>query len=357
MTVPQRFGQGPPPLTLGVEEELVIMDARTLAQVGRVAAIVDGLSGRELPGRAKTELHASVVELNTDPCADGAEVLAALAELRRAAAEAAGAAGLAIAATGSHPFAVSEEQPILEEERYLSMVAHHGISARRQDVQGMHVHVAMPSGEDCWRTLEGMLPWLPVVLALSANSPWLAGELTGMASNRAPVLTELPRAGGPPALASYAAWERWVERYVRLGVIVDYTRVWWDVRPHPALGTLEVRVADQPTDVRRSAAFASLLQGLARSVLESGGHAQADRSDYEYNRWAAARFGAGAELVHPNGERLLPVRELAEELFELAGAQAETAALLDPARSEAALQAAFDDPRVAAADLVVRSLA
>src|SRR5439155_1467659 len=88
------------------------------------------------------------------------------------------------------------------------------------------------------RCLEAITPWLPVVLALSANSPWFAGELTGMASNRAPVLAELPRAGGPPAFASYREWESWVERLVRLRVTEDYTRIWWDVRPHPALGTL-----------------------------------------------------------------------------------------------------------------------
>ncbi len=138
------------------------------------------------------------------------------------------------------------------------------LSVRRQGVQGLHVHVGMPSAEDCWRCLEAILPWLPVVLALSANSPWYSGELTGMASNRAPVLAELPRAGGPPGFATYGEWEAWVERLVALGVTQDYTRIWWDVRPHPALGTLEVRIPDQPTDVRLSAAFAALLQAHVR---------------------------------------------------------------------------------------------
>jgi glutamate---cysteine ligase / carboxylate-amine ligase len=115
--IPQRFGQGPPPLTLGVEEELVILDGTTLDQVGRVDEIVGPLEQEELPGRAKTELHASVFELNTNPCATAAEVLDALAVLRRAAAEVAAGAGLAIAATGSHPFADPERQPIVQSER------------------------------------------------------------------------------------------------------------------------------------------------------------------------------------------------------------------------------------------------
>ena len=128
----------------------------------------------------------------------------------------------------------------------------------------------MPSAEDCWRCLDAILPWLPVVLALSANSPWFAGELTGMASNRAPILAELPRGGAPAAFASYAEWEAWVERLVAIGVMEDYTRIWWDVRPHPKLGTLEVRVPDQPTDVRLSAAFAALVQAMCATALADG---------------------------------------------------------------------------------------
>ena len=349
--IPQRFGQGPPPLTLGVEEELVILDAATLDQVGAVERIVGPLEEWELPGRAKSELHASVFELNTNPCASATEVLESLVVLRRAAAEVAAGAGLAIAATGSHPFADPERQPITQDERYLTMVAHHGASARRQNVQGLHVHLAMPGAEECWRTLEGLLPWLPVVLALSANSPWFAGELTGMASNRAPVLAELPRTACPPAFGSYAAWEAWVDRQMRLGVIADYTRIWWDIRPHPALGTLEIRMPDQPTDVHLSAMFADLLQKLAES-LPGGDMQTADRGDYQYNRWAAARFGPAAKLIAPGGERVATAAELGRELLALTGVDR-----LDPAHCEGELQARFSEPREATADLVARSLA
>src|SRR5262249_40889979 len=150
------------------------------------------------PGRLKTELFASVFEINTNVSATAAEVDASLPVLRSAAAASARAEGLAIAAAGSHPFARPEAQPIVKEERYVTFVGYGGISVGRQGVQGLHVHVAMPSGEACWRCLEAILPWLPVVLALSANSPWFAGELNGMASNRAPILAELPRAGAPP---------------------------------------------------------------------------------------------------------------------------------------------------------------
>jgi carboxylate-amine ligase len=238
---------------------------------------------------------------------------------------------------------------------------------RHQGVQGLHVHVGMASADDCWRCLEGILPWLPVVLALSANSPWLAGEVTGMASNRAPVLAELPRAGAPPAFGGYAGWERWVERLAEAGIAQDYTRVWWDVRPHPKLGTLEVRMPDQPTDVRLSVAFAALLQALCAAVLEGelappAADGDRGRGDYAQNRWAAARFGPRAELLHPDGRSAGTAAELGAELLErLAPAAAELGstellARIDPAACEGDLQLEHETAREAAADLVARTL-
>ena len=347
MGLQARFGQGPPPLTIGVEEELVVLDATTLEQVGEGPALVAALERRELPGRAKTELHASVFELNTDPCATAAEALESLRALRHAAAETAAELGLTIAATGAHPLSTAEAQPIVQEERYLTMVAHHGPSARRQNVQGLHVHVAVPSGDECWRLLEAVLPWLPGVLALSANSPWFDGELTGMASSRAPVLAELPRTGAPPAFGSYAAWEAWVDRMVRLGIMADYTRIWWDIRPHPSLGTLEIRMPDQPTDVRRSAAFAELLQKLCGRMLGASDLVEADRADFQYNRWAASRFGPAAELITPGGGRVAAAADIGRELLELTGVEG-----IDPAHCEGELQLRFEDPYEVTAEMM-----
>ncbi|HST18164.1 MAG TPA: YbdK family carboxylate-amine ligase [Gaiellaceae bacterium] len=365
--IPHTFGESAP-FSLGVEEELMILDATTLDQVGAVDAILAGVAGRELPGAVKTELFASVLETTTGVCSDVAEVEAALVELRRATADAAGADGLAIAAAGSHPFARPEAQPIVQEERYTSFERYGGISVRRQGVQGLHVHVGMASPDDCWRCLEAILPWLPVVLALAANSPWLAGERTGMASNRALVLAELPRASAPPPFASYAEWEEWVERLVRLGVTQDYTRIWWDVRPHPRFGTLEVRAPDQPTDVALAAAFTALLQALCATALDGGlpGRrllADRGRGDYAQNRWAAARFGPRADLLHPGGGSVATAAELGAELLELvrpAAARLGSAARLDriaPERCEADRQLEFATALEAAADVVARSVA
>ena len=364
--IEQHFGDSVP-FSLGVEEELMILDATTFEQVAAIDRILKGVEGVALPGQIKTELFASVFETNTNICATVAEVDEVLPVLRRAAAVAAAAEGLAIGAAATHPFARPEAQPIVKEERYVSFAGYGGISVRRQGVQGLHVHVGMPSADDCWRCLDGILPWLPVVLALSTNSPWFAGELTGMASNRAPILGELPRAGAPPAFASYAEWESWVERLARLGAAEDYTRIWWDVRPHPKLGTIEVRVPDQPTDVHLSAAFAALLQALCATALEGGlpGNvrplADRGRGDYAQNRWAAARFGPRGDLLHPDGESFAPASELGAQLIELVRPAARTLggeALLDridPNSSEADLQLS-DTAQDAAADIAARSL-
>lgn len=334
--IPSAFGASAP-LSLGVEEEIMILDAGTLEPAAAVDVLLAGAAELDLPGRLKTELHASVVELNTGICADADEAIAVLRELRAAADRVARANGLRLAAAGAHPTAPLESLPVVQEERYLAMLRDVGRAARRQAVNGLHVHVGVEDAERCWERLEAVLAWLPVVLALSANSPLLEGRETGMLSNRAGILTELPRAGAPPAFGSYEAWEAWVERLVSLGAMDDYTRIWWDVRPHPRLGTLEIRIADQPTSLERT----ELLVRLVRELVAHAAPRATSRGDYAQNRWAAARCGLDAELLHPDGRRTATARELATELLGF-----------DPPEEEARAQLRED-----VAGLVARTLA
>ena len=300
------FGETPA-LSLGVEEELMILDAETLQPAGAVELFVGEAEG----GRLKTELHASVVELNTHICPDVASAVEAVRCLRAAAARIAAANGLVVAAAGAHPTASFESLPVVQEERYLAMMRDIGYAARRQGVNGLHVHVGVESADACWERLEAVLPWLPVVLALSANSPFVEGVVTGMLSSRASIIAELPRGGAPPAFDSYADWEAWVERLMGLGVIEDHTRIWWDVRPHPRFGTLEVRIPDQTTALERTALIAELVVSLVASAPS----ARSARGDYLQNRWAAARFGLDADLIHPEGDHIVRARDLAAELL------------------------------------------
>jgi carboxylate-amine ligase len=213
--------------------------------------------------------------------------------------------------------------------------------------------------------LEGVLAWLPVVLALSANSPFLAGDETGLCSSRAEVLAQLPRASAPPVFDSYAEWEAFVERFVQLGLADGYTRFWWDIRPHPRFGTLEIRAPDQPTAVELTGAFGALLQALCATVVEGPPPRPAQRGDYAQNRWAALRFGPGAELIHPDGTRLVRAPKLARELLDFVGPAAEKLgttdelAVLDPSTCEGERQLEIggrEGLEAVCADLVERTL-
>jgi glutamate---cysteine ligase / carboxylate-amine ligase len=303
--IPQAFGRSDP-WSVGIEEELFVLDAGSLEPVPVPAEWLDGV-------RFKAELHASVVELATGICAGVEQAAAELAELRSEAKRRADAAGLALAASGSWPTARPEEQPITQDPSYLRFVEYAGSAARRQYVCGLHVHVGVPSADVCLERLEGTLPWLPVLLALSANSPFLAGAETGLASTRAEVLALLPRSGAPPVFGSYRDWEAFAERLVELELADSYTRIWWDIRPHPRFGTLEVRMPDQPTRPEATAAFAALVQALVASAERAK---PADRGIYAQNRWAGLRFGRAAKLIHPSDTGLVTVDEALAELTE-----------------------------------------
>ena len=283
-----RFGRR---LTIGVEEELLLLDPDTLAPAAGVERILG-------PPGLKTELFSCLVETNTPVCADAFEARDELVRLRRLAAERAGAEGMVVAASGSHPFAAPEEQPIVGEKRYRKMVEELGPVAKAQLVCGLHVHVGMESFDACLRALEWLGPWLPAVLAVSANSPYLSGEETGALSSRLSTLRSLPRSGPPPRLDTEADWEAAVAE-----TGVDYTRIWWDARPHPRLGTLEVRMADQPTSVERAVALVALLQALCAAPPPAG-------SDVVEAAAPAARTLGTWEL-------LAPLREPPEALRQL----------------------------------------
>jgi carboxylate-amine ligase len=316
-------------LTLGVEEELFLLEPDTFA----AAPGVERLLG---PPGLKTELFSCLVEINTPVCEDAAGVLAELRRLREVVRAGAEREGLVVAAAGSHPFSLPEEQEIVPEPRYLALLEERP-AARRQLVCGLHVHVGMASFGACLEALEFVLPWLPTVLAVSLNSPYLAGEDTGLLSARAGRLLELPRAGAPPVLAG----EGWADAVELAGG--DYTRIWWDVRPHPRLGTLEVRMADQPTSVRRSAAIAALVQALC-SLAQPG--PPADRDAFREARAAAAGGSAPVvellSLVEP-AARQLGTWELVQSLHE-------------PPEAQRQLEVGAAEGLVAvAADLVARS--
>jgi carboxylate-amine ligase len=243
-------------LTLGVEEELVLVDEDSLEPVSAVEALVP-----EPDERLKYELFQCLVETATPICADAYEALDALQRLREEVALRAGASGVTYLSAGMHPTARGADQDIVDLPRYRKMATEMGDELKRQLVCGLHVHVGMPSQEACLAAYESVVRWLPALLSLSASSPYAEGEETGLRSSRAYRIEELPGASIPPLLTTWADWEE-----VTSGR--DYTRIWWDARPHPRLGTLEVRMPDAQPDVRRAAGVAALIQALAAAGLE-----------------------------------------------------------------------------------------
>ena len=205
MPIEAHFGESTP-WSVGVEEELMVLDGETLALSPRAAELIERRC--RTPRRALQErAFASALELNSGVCesAGNADVIA---ELRRLGTQLAKERGLELAAAGTHPFSRPKDQEIVDEPRYTEFVEYLGISARRQGVSGLHLHVGMPSAEACFQALEATLPWLPVILAMSANSPYLAGEETGLASNRAEVLAQLPGAARCPRSAPTRSGKR-----------------------------------------------------------------------------------------------------------------------------------------------------
>jgi carboxylate-amine ligase len=275
-----RFGSAPP-WSLGVEEELMLVDAETLEPAP------DGFSRAfgEATERIKPELFESFVEITTPVVETPEEIETELRELRHNAAERAGEHGLAVLATGSHPTARGRV-PIVPVERYQRMKAKLGSRLGRQLVCGLHVHVSVPDPDSCLRAFEGVVPRLPELLAASANSPYWGGSYSGWRSIRSQILLEMPTGGTPPVLRSWADWQA-----ASRG---DSTRRHWDAWPRPEYGTLEVRVIDQPTSLSRTREFAAEVQRLVREAADYGGE-PFDRAEYETARQRAGREGGGPE--------------------------------------------------------------
>jgi carboxylate-amine ligase len=276
-----RFGAAPP-WSLGVEEELMLVDAETLEPARDGFSRVFG----EATERIKPELFESFVEITTPVVESSEEVERELRTLRLEVAERAEACGLALLATGSHPTA-SGRVPIVPVKRYERLKTQLGPALYRQQICGLHVHVSVPDPDTCLRTFERLVPRLPGLLARSANSPFWEGAESGWRSIRSQILLEMPTGGTPPVLGSWDDWEAATRE--------DSTRRHWDAWPRPEYGTLEVRVLDQPTSLRRTAELAAEVQRLVREASEEGDGGPFDRAAYAALREVAGRDGGGLE--------------------------------------------------------------
>jgi carboxylate-amine ligase len=209
---------------------------------------------------------------------------------------------------------------VVSDDRYRGLIRSLGFVARQELVFGMHVHVGLAGPEEAIYVANGLRPQIPLLIALSANSPLWRGEPTGLMSSRVPIFRAFPRVGLPPRFEDWADFARRVETLTERGAIEDYTFLWYDVRPHPRLGTIEIRAMDSQTRVEYTIALSAFVISLVKLLVEEfQGGAQSPDPPWEIldeNRWLAARHGLEAKLIEPNSPGLVGVRELTESLLQ-----------------------------------------
>ena len=301
--------------TAGIEEEVVLLSPRSWLLESRCDDVLGALPG-EFAECARAETHGSALELATAPSRTIAEIVRELAALRAALASTLDGLGLRVAATGTHPTARWEDVDVSPGARYQFVHASMRELARREPTFGLHVHVAVPDAESALRALNAIRGHLPVLLALSVNSPFWQGRDSGLASARTPVFQAFPRTGPPRWFPDYAAYVEAIDVLVRCDAIPEPTFLWWDARLQPRFGTLEVRIMDAQTRVEDTAAIAALVQCLVRLESEREPRPPDAQEVLDENRFLAARDGMDARLVDPPACARRPVRDRLAELLD-----------------------------------------
>jgi len=326
----ERFRQQQRP-TLGVELELQIVDARTLALQPGIDLILAQLP-EELRDSVKPEFHTSCVEVNTAVC-DGVDHVRD--DLRRKLDwinHAAAAKGMLLAWGGTHPFSHWREQQVAADDRYRKLADLYQETLLRQVTFGLHVHVGVESGDAAVRACDGLRDSLPILLALSVNSPFWCGRATGLRSHRVEVISGAPGCGIPPLLGDWSGYSRLVEQLIGCGRINSPKDLWWDLRPSPTHGTVEIRVFDMPLNLEAVLSLTALTQCLVHSAAcgrmpgrRDSGHRSGPGSVHreqahdlilQQNRWLAARYGLDGTLIDPGTSQKVPARVLARELVD-----------------------------------------
>jgi carboxylate-amine ligase len=305
-----RFGDGTP-YTLGVEEELFLVDADSGRQIDAREEVLERV---DPPARGEVtgEVHACEVELITDVCATAAEAIAVLADLRRAVT----ATGTALLGSATHPSAEEGESEISETDRYRFVSEQLG-DAAASPVAALHVHVGMPDAPTAIRAFNGLRRHLPLIEALAANSPFRHGRDSRFASARELNLRAWPRSGAPREMADYADFVAFAERLTRAAGVPDYTFHWWKLRPHPRLGTVEVRALDVQDDLARTASLIALVHSLARHEATAEPRPAPPPEILEEASYRAGREGLAAELPDADGNPR-PLAAVLEETLALA---------------------------------------
>jgi carboxylate-amine ligase len=294
------FGSGTA-YTLGVEEEYMLLDPESFDLVQRIDTVLAAFVGHENEAQMKPELMQSVLEVATPVCRNATDADRELRRLRTGVHEIASSNNLRVGSAGTHPFSLFERQRITARDRYRALVDQMQYVARRELIFGLHVHVAVDDPDKAINVVNGVLVDLPLLLALSASSPFWRGEPTGLASTRQPIFAAFPRSGPPPRFRDYEDYAEVIGWLEHTGCIADYTHIWWDIRPHPRLGTVEIRICDSVTRVEDAVAIAAFCQALVKYYCElyeeQGEVPSYHRILTTENKWLSVRYGLEAPIM------------------------------------------------------------
>ena len=291
------FNSSPKP-TIGVEVELQILDNETFELASGAGDILSEFQDNL---HVKEELLDSIIEINTGVCKNVSEVISDLTEYIQKASIVAENKGYSLASIATHPFSKWKDQSVTQSERYLHFLDRMQWPLRRLLITGVHVHVGVESGEKAIAISNGLTRYIPMMIGLSANSPFFGGEQTGLASTRTKIFEGLPTAGLPPLLKNYSEFQKFMRTLQKAKSIDSIREVWWDVRPHPGFGTVEIRVFDSVPSIPEMANLAALTQCLVVAISEHYDEGSQppllDSWVLRENKWRSTRYGLDADLI------------------------------------------------------------
>jgi glutamate---cysteine ligase / carboxylate-amine ligase len=310
-----------PDFTVAVEEEFALLDPETLGLVNRFEELQEAARGTELEPHLVGELIASEVEVRTGRCDSFADAAALVGERRQQLRELAEPRGIALGATGTHPWSPWQEQRIIDTPHYRLNDEVLRYVVWRNNSFGIHVHVGINGADRAIRVCSALRNYLPELLALSGSSPFVDGVFTYLHSARTQIFTRMfPRCGIPDALASWAEWEAYVRFLYQTASISEHTQIWWSVRPHLAFPTVEIRICDAQPDLGESRSLAALAYALtariARGLDEGEPLPDLPHRLLEENLWRAIRHGCSGELIDFERGESIPARTRLEQLLE-----------------------------------------
>jgi glutamate---cysteine ligase / carboxylate-amine ligase len=305
-------------LSLGVELELQLVNTHDYDLAPYAEEMLRLVARQELPGSVVPEMTSSMIEVSTGVCRDAAQVLDELGQLRDALVQAADRLNIAVVGGGTHPFQRWHEQRIYDKPRFRQLSELYGYLSKQFTVFGQHVHIGCPDADGALLMLHRMSRYIPHFIALSASSPFVQGQDTQFDSARLNSVSAFPMSGRAPFALTWKRFGEFFDKTTRTGVVRSMKDFYWDIRPKPEYGTIEIRVFDTPLTIARAAALAGFVQALAAWMLEE--HPFAPEEDdymvYTYNRFQACRFGLDAVYVQPGTGEHLPLRDHLLQTFD-----------------------------------------